>query len=93
MRKLYKYIIDKMLGLSYYIVNKLELKLLKLSGKDAPESYSFYREAFQLYQIEKNYDEIDEKFQAKENLNTKDDVFIKHQSNYHYYGNMTNKKQ
>lgn len=93
MRKLYKYIIDKMLGLSYYIVNKLELKSLKLSGKDAPESYSFYREAFQLYQIEKNYDEIDRMFQTNENINDKDNSFIKDQSNYHYYGNMTNKKQ
>lgn len=97
MKKIFIYIqsffVKLLLEALYKITHKVELKDLELNGNPVPDSYSFYREAFNLYQTDKSCQSIDDIIEnSKIASKNKEDKFRKHQLQYSYYPDINNKK-
>jgi len=91
MKYIYHKTITLLLSITYKVVDKLELKELELSNNPCPDDYSFYKEAFQLYQSSRSAKRIDDiisnSSSLKEGLKTKEesDKFIKYEEKYRHY--------
>ena len=92
LKDIYHNVIKFILSISYKITNRLELEDLKLEGNLAPDSYSFYKEAFELFQTERASARIDQVINNSESLKKKQDKFKEYQLQYSYYPDINKNK-